>query len=865
MFLRRALWSGLLVGVTTCTTFGGGQAQTLQPRTPTPKTATHLLNRPVDLRPAKQQEVYPVKLVVKFRDEIKARAKVDGGLLSLSNVDLSPALALRDEFDLRFVKSVKMSDSKLAALEQRAASYSGKSQPDLAGTMIVQGPEADLEQVAKALNDLDIVEWVCWHGPFYLHGGGDADCGDCDDIGCGDCFTVTDGVPFCADMACCDLVCEIDPFCCDEFIGEWDAFCVGIANIQCDDGDICASPLGGGCIDEHPTPGCSDEDCCNIVCDLETFCCEVEWDELCVNLAVENCEFQDPGDTPNLSDLQGYLSSIAYNDYPGGPPAGLVPPVPDLEGWTGEGYDMPGLWQLGQDLLDIGVGSDNLTRGKGVRVAIIEFGAYINHEDLVNKLNVEPGQTVIEIPVITEPDHGTATLGIVGAEDNGSFGRGPDEVGCVGIAHEAELWFFPAVSVEEGGRLNDAIINCIDRFEPGDIISMSLGPGPAAATLAGTQDTFALMEFATSLGITVFISAGNDCFNLDDATNLGDSGCIIVGAGTPGRPHCRLGFSNHFEAGDGQVVHCQAWGERVATLGYGSLFAPGGDPNRSYTAVFNGTSAAAPMAAGLGACLQGFARQFYGIPMSPGTIRSVMSSGFPQCLILNPDDLPGAQDAFVCLGDFDFDEEPNEIGPFTNTVEAAASLVQQEQWFGDSIVEDIQVLRGSLQFGNVFSVLAIDNNLYAVATQMTNPTSPPNNPPFGARPRYYLTGQQTDVEVLAVAAIQNVTDVNVQFATNITEQIAPAFLLIEATNWSTKKCILVGAFLLPPGDVINPIDTLPIFNAGQFVSSENEIAVHFNHALLGGGLQPPTVVNHDFLDVIATSGFIVDDGGGLND
>jgi hypothetical protein len=69
----------------------------------------------------------------------------------------------------------------------------------------------------------------------------------CGDPGTGNCCEAT-GTPFCEDAECCLIVCGIDPFCCDT---EWDSFCAGIAADECAD---CAPPLACG----DPATG----DCC---------------------------------------------------------------------------------------------------------------------------------------------------------------------------------------------------------------------------------------------------------------------------------------------------------------------------------------------------------------------------------------------------------------------------------------------------------------------------------------------------------------------------------------------------------------------------------------------------------------------------
>jgi hypothetical protein len=68
--------------------------------------------------------------------------------------------------------------------------------------------------------------------------GGDPACG----AGAGDCF-VANGTPGCDDVACCNTVCGLDPFCC---ANNWDQFCANRAVDECGGGD----PTGACCIFE---------------------------------------------------------------------------------------------------------------------------------------------------------------------------------------------------------------------------------------------------------------------------------------------------------------------------------------------------------------------------------------------------------------------------------------------------------------------------------------------------------------------------------------------------------------------------------------------------------------------------------------
>lgn len=106
----------------------------------------------------------------------------------------------------------------------------------------------------------------------------------CGDIGCGNscagaCFVPHDQ-PYCSSPSCCEAVCAIDPFCCDT---KWDGACAGLAIARCT--HVCGVPQSGGCFVARSTPSCADRDCCDVVCNLDPTCCETAWDDVCVSLA----------------------------------------------------------------------------------------------------------------------------------------------------------------------------------------------------------------------------------------------------------------------------------------------------------------------------------------------------------------------------------------------------------------------------------------------------------------------------------------------------------------------------------------------------------------------------------------------------
>lgn len=48
----------------------------------------------------------------------------------------------------------------------------------------------------------------------------------------------------------------------------------------------CGLAKGGSCIETHPSGGCDNFACCEAVCAFEPACCAVEWDQICVDLAL---------------------------------------------------------------------------------------------------------------------------------------------------------------------------------------------------------------------------------------------------------------------------------------------------------------------------------------------------------------------------------------------------------------------------------------------------------------------------------------------------------------------------------------------------------------------------------------------------
>jgi hypothetical protein len=89
--------------------------------------------------------------------------------------------------------------------------------------------------------------------------------------------------PYCDDAFCCDAVCRADPLCC---LYSWDTLCVEAALERC--AGACGLPTAGDCFVPQVFGGCRQASCCAKVCASDPTCCSEEWDELCVAAAIKN-------------------------------------------------------------------------------------------------------------------------------------------------------------------------------------------------------------------------------------------------------------------------------------------------------------------------------------------------------------------------------------------------------------------------------------------------------------------------------------------------------------------------------------------------------------------------------------------------
>lgn len=294
------------------------------------------------------------------------------------------------------------------------------------------------------------------------------------------------------------------------------------------------------------------------------------------------------------------------------PPSDVPPATPDYESFQNyigadPGVNMSYAWGLGLN-------------GTGIRIRDCEYGFNINHEDLAGKnVYVAPGMTISSSASTSYTEHGTATFGVLYA-DRGGYG-------VSGMAYGAqEMMLFPEWQQTGYDRAN-AVTKAIQSSVAGDVIIYEMQtPGNGGSTYVPAEYNsliWTLTKAATDSGIIIVAAAGNGNQNLDDAyylpfMNRGNSGAIIVGAGTPNTAHNKMSFSTY-----GTRVDVQAWGGSVRTTGYGDYSQIGGDFNQNYTN-FSGTSSATPIVTACVVALQSYYYSQASSYMTPSEMKQLL-------------------------------------------------------------------------------------------------------------------------------------------------------------------------------------------------------------------------------------------------
>jgi hypothetical protein len=301
---------------------------------------------------------------------------------------------------------------------------------------------------------------------------------------------------------------------------------------------------------------------------------------------------------------------IVSVDSPPPPPADIAPQTPSLVSLqtyrgTNSGFGVDFVWARG-------------VKGQGVRLHDCEYGYNPNHEDLVDSGIQNNSRAAIAPSVFTNSwdEHGTAALGISVAGDNG--------YGMTGIAPACEVHFYSEWTTLGYSRYN-AVSDAVLAAAEGDVILLEMQASSGGSNYVPAEydsTVWNLTKTATDAGVVVVAAAGNGNQNLDSSTynsymGRGNSGAIIIGAGSADTNHTRMSFSTY-----GSRVDVQAWGTGVATTGYGTYAKYGSDKNQAYTTTFNGTSSASACAAGVAVLLQSYAKNVLHATFTPAEMRS---------------------------------------------------------------------------------------------------------------------------------------------------------------------------------------------------------------------------------------------------
>jgi subtilisin family serine protease len=136
----------------------------------------------------------------------------------------------------------------------------------------------------------------------------------------------------------------------------------------------------------------------------------------------------------------------------------------------------------------------SVTRGAGVKVAVVDTGIDIDHPDL----NIQGGYNAIDPEVSFDDDngHGTHVAGTIAGQDNGE--------GVVGVAPDVLVWGVKVLSGSGSGTFADVIEGMQWCAENGmAVANFSLGAS------RGTQALADAVKAVSEAGVAIIAAAGN--------------------------------------------------------------------------------------------------------------------------------------------------------------------------------------------------------------------------------------------------------------------------------------------------------------------------------------------------------------------
>jgi hypothetical protein len=248
--------------------------------------------------------------------------------------------------------------------------------------------------------------------------------------------------------------------------------------------------------------------------------------------------------------------------------------------------------------------------GDGIRVADIESGWRLNHEELIAARTLP-----LSVFGSSEVDHGTACAGIVAGSDNG--------VGTIGIVPHAALELTTADRGTGTQLLEVAISVAAAHLEAGDVLLIEF-----ASPFRPVNQAEILVEFEPSVQTAIRLATGRNIIVIEPAGNGGiDLDAFPFLAHT--RPQSPT-FSDAIVVGAAELdFQTNTWsrtfssfGARVDCFAAGSFIRAPSAAGTSTYQLFGGTSGASAIIAGVAASLQAMTRAT-GQLLAPAAMRNL--------------------------------------------------------------------------------------------------------------------------------------------------------------------------------------------------------------------------------------------------